>query len=206
MTTFGQLRALRIGIGFASSRTCTGSAGRARHLGKLSLLAWRRFHGAPSWFSEADRRGVVRDWLASENDRLADMAVNYLRAHHSHAPDRVAALRPYADLGDRWSERLRPLLETTDHHTSRQYFELLLQLVDNGTMDVVSRDVVKNDTIRFVLHDVGENRPEWLAEFVAHFLRRRIAVIRAASEDFGESELIGFDETATRLFERKAQG
>ena len=96
-------------------------------------------------------------------------------------------------------------MERTEHHTSRPYFDLLLRLVDNGTMDVVSRDVVNNDTIWLVLHDVGENRPEWLPEVVAHFLRRRLAVIRAAGEDLGESKLIGFDETATRLFEDSAR-
>ena len=173
---------------------------------KLSLLAWRRFFGATSWFSDADRRGVIQDWLASENDRLADMAVNYLWAHHAHAPDRVAALlRPYADLGDKWSKRLRSLMEKTQHHTSRPYFDLLLHLVDNGTMDVVSRDVVKNKTIWSMLYGVGENRPEWIPEVVAHFLRRRLAVIRTARKDLGESELIGFVETAARLFEGSAR-
>ena len=113
---------------------------------KLSLIAWRRFFGSNSWFPEADRRGVIQDWLTSKNDRLADMAVNYLWAHHAHAPDRVAALlRPYADLGDKWPKRLRSLIEKTQHHTSRPYFDLLLHLVGNGTMDVVSRDIVKNN-------------------------------------------------------------
>ena len=173
---------------------------------KLSLLAWRRFFGAPAWFSEADRRGVPQGWLASDNDRLADMAVNYLWAHHDHAPDRVAALlEPYADHGDKWPDRLRSLMETTQHHTSRAYFDLLLHLVDNGTLDVVSRDVVKNDTIWLMLYGVGENYPEWIPEVVAHFLRRRMAVIRTAGKDIGESDLIGFDETAARMFQSSAR-
>ena len=172
----------------------------------LSLLAWRRFFGAPSLFSDADRRGVIQDWLASENDRLADMAMNYLWAHHAHAPDRVASLlRPYADLGDKWSERLRSLMEKTQHHTSRPYFDLLLHLVDNGTMDFVSRDVVKNRTIWSLIYGVGENRPEWIPEVLARFLWRRLAVIRKAGKDLGESELIGFHETAARLFEGSAR-
>ena len=181
-------------------------AGGIQSPDKLSVLAWRRFFGATSWFSVADRRGLIRDWLASKNDRLADMAVNYLRAHHVHAPGRVAALlQPYADLGVTWSKRLRSLMETTQHHTSRAYFELLLHLVDNGTLDVVSRDVVKNDTIWLMLYGVGENRPEWIPEVVSRILRRRIAVIRSAGKDLHESELIGFDETAARLFQSSAR-
>ncbi len=172
---------------------------------KLSLLAWRRFFGANSWFPDADRRGMIRDWLASENDRLADMAVNYLWAHHAHAPDRVAALlRPYADRGDTWPKRLRSLMEKTEHHTSRPYFDLLLHLVDNGTMDVVSRDIVKNATIWSVLYGVGEHRPEWIPEAVVHILGRRLAVIRMAGNTLGESELIGFDETAAKLVQESA--
>ena len=182
-------------------------AGGIQSTDKLSLLAWRRFFGATSWFSVADRLGLIQDWLAPKNDHLADMAVNYLRAHHVHAPDRVAALlRPYADLGVIWSNRLRSLMETTQHHTSRAYLDLLLHLVDNGTMDVVSRDVVKNDTIWLILSDVGENRPEWIPEVAAHILRRRIAVIHTAGKDLRESKLIGFDETAARLFQGSARG
>ena len=172
---------------------------------KLSLIAWRRFFGSNSWFPEADRRGVIQDWLTSKNDRLADMAVNYLWAHHAHAPDRVAALlRPYADLGDKWPKRLRSLIEKTQHHTSRPYFDLLLHLVGNGTMDVVSRDIVKNNTIWLILYGVGEHRPEWIPEVVAQFLRRRLAVIRAAGKDLSERRLIGFDKTAATLVQGSA--
>ena len=81
---------------------------------KLSVLAWRRFFGSTSWFSYVDRHGMIKGWLASGNDRIVDMAVNYLWAHHSHAPDRVASLlAPYADQGERWVARLRSLMEKT---------------------------------------------------------------------------------------------
>ena len=100
---------------------------------KLSVLAWRRFFGSQSWFSYADRRKLLEGWMSSGNDRIIDMAVNYLWAHHSHAPDLVASLiEPYADKGDRWVDRLRSLMERTQHHTSRRYFDLLLRLVDSG--------------------------------------------------------------------------
>ncbi|MDE0218329.1 MAG: hypothetical protein OXJ90_03575 [Spirochaetaceae bacterium] len=172
---------------------------------KLSLLAWRWFFGSTSWFADADGRGMIQDWLASGNDRLADMAVNYLWAHHAHAPDRVAALlRPYADRGNTWPKRLRSLMEKTEHHTSRPYFDLLLHLVDNGTMDVVGRDIVKNNTIWSMLYGVGEHRPEWIPQAVVHILRRRCAVIRMAGKDLDESRLIGFDDTAARLVQECA--
>ena len=95
-------------------------------------------------------------------------------------------------------------MEKTEHHTSRPYFDLLLHLVDNGTMDVVSRDLVKNDTIWSVLYGVGEHRPEWIPEAVVHILGRRLAVIRMAGKDLDQSRLIGFDETAARLLQESA--
>ena len=173
---------------------------------RLALLAWRRFFASPSWFVETDRRGTIQDWLAAAPDQLADMAVNYLWAHHSHAPDRVAALlEPYADCAGKWPDRLRSLMEKTQHHTSRRYFDLLLRLVDNGTMDIINRDVVKNDTIWQVLYGVGENRNEWIPEAVARFLQRRLAVTRTDGKDIGASGLIGFDETAAGVFHSSAR-
>ena len=167
---------------------------------KLSLLAWRRFFGATSWFSDADRRGVIQDWLGSEDDQVTDIAVNYLRLHHSHAPNRVAALlEPYVDRGEKWAKRLRTLMDTTQHHTSRPYFDLLLRLVDNGTLDDVGGRTWR------MLYSLGDNRPEWIPEFVAHRLRRRLAVIHEAGKDLRNSELIGRDDTAARLFKSAAE-
>ena len=181
-------------------------AGGTQSHDRLALLAWRRFFASPSWFVETEGRGTIQGWLASATDQLADMAVNYLLAHHSHAPDRVAALlEPYADCAGKWPDRLRSLMENTEHHTSRRYFDLRLRLVDNGTMDIINRDVVNYDTIWQVLYGVGENRPEWIPEAVARFLRRRLAVIRTAGKDIGESGLIGFDETAARMFQSSAR-
>ena len=71
-------------------------------------------------------------------------------------------------------------------------------------MDVVSRDIVKNNTIWLMLYGVGEHRPEWIPEAVVHILRRRRAVIRMAGKDLDESRLIGFDDTAARLVQGSA--
>ena len=167
---------------------------------KLSVLAWRRFFGSTSWFSDADRRGLIERWLASGNDRVVDMATNYLWGHHAHAPDRLASLlEPYADSGGEWVNRFRSLMERTEHHTSRAYFKLLLRLVDNGTLDDV------RERTWFVVYSLGDNRPVWIPEFAAHRLRRRLAVIHAAGKDLRKRELIGYDDTAVRLLESAAK-
>ena len=174
---------------------------------KLSALAWRRFSVSPSWFADADRRGEVERWLASGNDRLADAAVNYLRSHQRHAPDRVTALlEPYVDRGSAWAPRLRSLMEWADHHTSRRFFDLFLRLVDNGTLDEARGPVTVNSTFWSMLHNLRENRPEWVPEVLAHRLRRRLTVIRTAGEDLRQGEeFLGYDQSAAKMFDTSAK-
>ena len=172
----------------------------------LSALAWRRFFDSPSWFVFTDRHGPTAGWLAADDDRLAGAAVGYLRRHHRHAPDRVAALlEPYADLGGEWTPRLRAFMEWADHHASRRLFELLLRLVDNGTLDEARGRTAANATFWSMLRGLGEHRPGWVPEVVAHRFRRRLAVLKATGQDLGSPELPGYDDHAAALFARSAE-
>ena len=154
---------------------------------KLSALAWRRFLSSSAWFAAADQRGEIEAWIDSDSSRLADEAVNYLRFHQRHSPDRVTALlEPYVDRGGEWVPRLRYLMEWSDQHTSRRFFDLFLRLVDNGTLDEARGPIVLNSTFWSMLHNLGAKRPEWVPEVVAHWLRRRLAVIRGAGEGPGQ--------------------
>ena len=173
---------------------------------KLSEVAWQRFFGSPSWFEMTDRRGMIEDWLTSGNARLVDLAVNYLGRHQRHAPDRVAALlEPYADRGGEWTPRLRSLMEWTDLHTSRSFFGLFLRLVDNGTLDEAREPIAVNATFWSMFYPLGENRPEWIPEVLAHRLRRRLAVIRADGRDLRGGELLGYDHSAAMLISKSAE-
>ncbi len=173
---------------------------------KLSEVAWQRFFGSPSWFEDTDRRRMIENWLDSNNDRLVDLAVIYLKRHQEHSPDRVAALlEPYADRGGEWVLRLRSLMEWTDLHTSRRFFELFLHLVDNGTLDEARGPIAVNDTFWSMLYPLGKNRPEWIPEVLAHWLRRRFAVIRVAGEEFRAGELIGYDRSVAMLISKSAE-
>lgn len=167
---------------------------------KLSALAWRRFFGSMSWFSSAYQRDLIQRWLSSGNDGLADMAVSYLRVHHRRDPDRVAELlSPYVGAGGTWKNRLRSFMETTEHHTSRAHFDLLLRLVDNETLDDISRPFWQ------ILYRLDEKRPEWIPEIVAHRLRRRVATIRSSGYDLRDRELIGYDDIAVTMIRNSAK-
>ena len=173
---------------------------------KLSEIAWSRFFGSPSWFAITDRCGVIEDWLASGNDRLNDVAVNYLRSHQRNSPDRVAVLlEPYADRGDEWMPRLQFIMEWADLHMSRRFFDLFLRLVDNGTLDEARGPIAENTTFWDMLHDLGENRPEWIPEAMAHRFRRRLAVVRASGRDLCTREFFGYEQSAAVMFNTSAK-
>ena len=173
---------------------------------KLSALAWRRFFPSSTWFAAADQRGEIEAWLDSDSSRLADEAVNYLRFHQRHSPDRVTALlEPYVDRGGEWVPRLRYLMEWSDQHTSRRFFDLFLRLVDNGTLDEARGPIVLNSTFWSMLHNLGVKCPEWIPEVITHRLRRRLAIIRGAGEVLGRREIFGYDRSAVEMFHKSAE-
>ena len=173
---------------------------------KLSEMAWRRFFRSPSWFVCADERSMVKGWLASGNDRLADMAANYLRIHQSDSPDRVAALlEPYADHGGAWPQRLRNIMSWGGQHLSRCLFDLFLRLVDNGVLDEARAPIAINSTFWDILYGLDETHPEWVAEVLAHWLRRRFEVLRAAGNHLSGRDLIDRDDSAAKMFENSAE-
>ena len=174
--------------------------GRTRNPNKLSPLAWRRIFGSPSWFKFIDGRGMIESWLASGNDGLADMAVKYLSVHHRHSPDRAAALlEPYADGGGEWPQRLRLVAASVDLHASRRMFDLFLRLIDNGTLDEVRRAMAMNSAL------LCEHRPEWVPDVLAHWISRRIAVIRTADGDLSRGEILPYDRAVADMFVNSAE-
>ena len=173
---------------------------------RLSVLAWRKFFASAPWFAFIDRRGVVESWLDSGNERLINLALRYLITHHRHSPDRAATLlERYADRGGQWSAWLRYFMQWAQLHKSRRLFDLFLHLVDNGTLDVARGPIAVNSTFWSMLYGLERNHPEWIPEVLAHRLRRRLAVIRAASEHLGRRELLGYDGSAVKMIRESAE-
>ena len=163
----------------------------------LSTLACRRFFASPPWFAATVRRGEIERWLAADNDRLVDMAVAYMWRHQKHASDSVATLlEPYADRDGEWTKRLRSLTEWADYHTSRPFFDLFLRLVDNGTLDEAQAPLITNGTFWRVVGRLSEERPEWFSEFLAHWLRHHISIVRATGGKVCWEKLFDHDESA----------
>ena len=165
----------------------------------ISSVAWRRLFRAKSWFSFIDGRRMIEKWISSGNDHLVDLAVNYLSHHQAQAPDRaVVLLSPHRDSGGKWTNRLFSFMRFARHH-SRAHFELLLHLVDNGTFDKLRQRLWS------ILYDFCEKRPEWVPEFLSHYLNRRFMVIRDAGDDLCDSKLIGYDQSVSKLVQSVAE-
>jgi hypothetical protein len=169
---------------------------------KLAALAWQHFFTSPSWFDFADRRGFIQTWLTSGSDMLVNTAITYLRSHQRQSPDRVAAmLEPYTDRGGEWMNRLRFVVEWADHANSRPFFELLLRLVDNGTLDTARGPIAVNSTFWSMFHDLESTRPEWLPELIAHWLRRRLSLVRVQNKGADWNILFDHDSFAAKAFQ-----
>jgi hypothetical protein len=144
----------------------------------------------------AVKKGLVATGLGAV-DHLANATVALLRFQERHAPDVVAELlEPYADSGGDWPNRLRSVAEWSDHTTGRRFFELTLRLIDNGVLDAVRGPIAANSTFWSMFYQLGKRRPEWVPEVVAHWLRRRLAVLAANDEDPNRTALFGHDQFA----------
>jgi hypothetical protein len=155
------------------------TANSQRDRDKFATLVWQHFFSSESWFHFADRLGFIFNWLASGNEGLANMAVNYLQYHQRHSADKVAELlEPYVGKGGAWTQRLRYIMEWADLEHSRRFFELFLRLIDDGTLDEARGPVAVNSTFWSMLYGLADARPEWVAEVIAHRLRRRLTLIQ----------------------------
>lgn len=157
-----------------------------KNMDRLASLVWLHLFRADSWFDFLDSRGFVAGWLASSVERIADMGVQYLRAHDRRVPDRAAQLlEPYCGVGGRWAERLRYAMQWADHGKSRRLFELLLRLVDDGTLDEARGPIAVNSTFWCMFTGMGKTQPSWVGELLAHWMRRRRVLIGATRDEDG---------------------
>ena len=155
---------------------------------KFASLVWERFFGSQPWFQAADRKGLIADWLASENEHLVDKAVDYIRIHQNHSGDRVAELlEPFMGVGGNWPQRFNNVMQWATHGNSRRFFELFLRLIDDGTLDDARGAVAADSTFWNRLHGLGA-RLDWVPELTAHWLLRRLSIIRETRDSTGRPE------------------
>ena len=146
---------------------------------KFASMVWNHFLASSSWFAITDAKGLVADWLTSENDSLIDMGVTYVRRHQRDAGNRVAALlEPFVGRGGQWPQRLRYVMQWAGLAESRRFFELFLRLIDDGTLDDARTPGATGETFWNVVSRLVDNRLDWIPEVLAHWLRRRFSIVQ----------------------------
>ena len=184
---------------------------------KFASLVWNRFFFSQLWFQITDRKGVITAWLESENQRLVNTGVNYVRIHQEHSGDRVAELlEPFVGMGGEWPQRLSYVMQWAHLENSRKFFNLFLKLIDDGTLDDTRGPITANSTFWSMLYGLAKERPDWIPEVLSHWLLRRFSLIRDSRDSAGTSNwhnLFNYDnfgsdhicDSATKVPEKFAQ-
>jgi hypothetical protein len=90
-----------------------------------------------------------------------------------------------------------------DHASSRPLFDMILQLIDQGTLDQARGPIASNSTFWSMFYDLTSKRPEWIPEVIDHWLRRRLALKRASGESF--ERIFGLDQFAAEPFKKASE-
>ncbi len=167
--------------------------------------AWGLLYQEP-WFKLADREGAIAARLRRDDDRVVDRTVSVLRAAQRWNPSRVAELlEPFVDSSEQWNKRLVALAQWSDLGSDRRFFELVLQLIDAGTLDDARGAIATNSDF----WDVGfglEERALWAVEYIEHYLQRRLRLAeeRGITNPFDRAEGTIPDHTHNYEFFLKA--
>ena len=146
-------------------------------LGKTPLFSrwWKVVpHDSPGWFDLLLREGTWHAWLTSPENELVENAV-WLLALPNVIRERsvaVAALiKPCLDGSPLWQKRFRQLVRFGEISHSREMFDLALDAVRRGWFDDI------NDHWFHQLHKFPEKAPNFAAELLESFLRRRFEIV-----------------------------
>ncbi len=154
-------------LGSLSGPTRAEWEGLARLLATAPPFAdrlWLTVRTLP-WFDCLDGEGLIKAWLASddqsEQQQALDMIVPAAKAH----PDRLAdLLAPHAGHHDSYVSWLAWATRFANLYESRSLFELVLDAVRRG--DYAGRE----QSLWQASHGIGQNRPQWAIELLTAYL------------------------------------
>ena len=136
---------------------------------------WRVLSGSTAWFQLLDSVGVFQRWLASPESQRSNFALTLLRIVQRECPDRVGELvEPHIGQSDEWRQRLVHLVQWSDLHAGRGFFDMVLRLIDDGTLDDLTAPIASNADFWLLCHDLPDKKPEWSCELIGRYLSRRL--------------------------------
>lgn len=106
-----------------------------------------------------------------------------------------------------WDNRLRHIMQWADLEKSRPMFDLFLRLIADGVLDDARGPIAVNSTFWSMLYSLTQERPEWIPEVMAVWLRRRLKIIcgaKKADETLPWNDLFTHDQFAANHFHQAA--
>ncbi len=131
----------------------------------------------PAWFDLCDREvGAVLRWAVSSDAKERDRATSLLRVTQRDAPGRIAGLiRALMPLKD-WQMRSRWIFGGGEVHRDRAYFDLLLEVLDDGLFDDGER--YAGEELWYATHELPARESGWAIELLDRYLRRGLNLAR----------------------------
>ncbi len=129
---------------------------------------------SPEWFELLVANGFMASWMQSENEQWADRSTDVLVSQQRRRPALVAELiRKYAGRTSRWRDRLRFIVSMGDISADRRFFDVVIELIDDGTLDDARAPSAVNSDFWGIGYSLKQ-KPAWMAEFAAHYFNRQL--------------------------------
>jgi hypothetical protein len=143
---------------------------------------WQRIT-RPSWFDVVHERGLIETWLDSDDPPQREQGAAWLAAAGDDRGGVAAGLLMARCSAPDYLDRLRWVLRRAELHRNRPVFELMLEAVRSGDLDLA------DDNLSLAAHDLAVHEPHWVIELLgACFVESPLALV---TDDDGKIEILG---------------
>jgi len=149
----------------------------------ITQQVWQTLRSSVRWFQRLDSLGVIEKWLRDESEERIEQTVTLLSIMQRQMPDRVAELvESFVGASEDWSRRLVYLIERADLGASHRFFDLFLQLIDEGIFDEVKKPIAVHRDFWQLIYSLPEQHPEWVCDVIGHYLNRHLNLSLAVGQ------------------------
>ena len=144
--------------------------------GDLSRFISEALSGHVGWFDLLDSLKVYENWLASDDTRLVDIAIRYLKIPelHDKRSTRIAELiAPYVGCDGDWRQRILQIMSWGKAHQSSGMTALYLALITQGAYDDYTGEISGSD-FWSQYHEVKKKSPKFVIDVLATWFERTV--------------------------------
>lgn len=174
------------------------------HDSALTREVWRVLWSTPAWFPFLHEKGLIKEWLASDDPVDWRHALAIIRSQVTRFPEECTdLLSPYVGESERWNS---DILHIIWHHvicSHRNCFDLFMRILKEGIF------VQENQhDFWMCIYELPKHHPAWAAEAFGQYLRVVIANTKfedvewhfIPSNGAGEESILQIAEKAPAAF------